>query len=334
MIRSRQVWGLFLISAVGASAAGLVWEKSLAQNFSASTYRQTAPAAQGEVVSDWSSFNALNSPAGNAEEDVTVGEMIAEEPRELQEISPARSPMRLAPAPQQVQGTNPAGTVGYVQGQDSAPNGASAFDGVYAPAAEQVSAPVSPAVYDSAQRLLGEGKGQTELDSRNAQTQYPAQAVYAERNAGDRAGQTVSSNQIRQVNAVVPTESDAQVRRTVQNGQENPGSRAVGAKMPGAEQTNHMPDDFPKGEMAPLDPEKLISFSEVVNLPEGPFQQITIIDPGQKVLCVYHINMGTGEIELKSARKIEWDLQLIFLNSLKPLPQDVQAILKQNQRRR
>jgi hypothetical protein len=95
-----------------------------------------------------------------------------------------------------------------------------------------------------------------------------------------------------------------------------------------------LPEDFPTGTMAPLNPQSLISFSEVVTLPEGPFQQVTIIDPTQKALCVYHINMGTGQIELKSARKIEWDLQMIFLNSKKPLPQDVQAILQQTQKRR
>ena len=86
--------------------------------------------------------------------------------------------------------------------------------------------------------------------------------------------------------------------------------------------------------MAPLSEQNLIAFSETVTLSEGTFQQLTIIDPIQKVFCVYHINMATGQIELKSARKIEWDLQLIFLNSKKPLPQEVQAILNQSPKRR
>ncbi|MDO4629912.1 MAG: hypothetical protein Q4C70_12075 [Planctomycetia bacterium] len=95
-----------------------------------------------------------------------------------------------------------------------------------------------------------------------------------------------------------------------------------------------LPEDFPAGEIAPLNPNGLIAFSETATTPEGQVQQVTIIDPTQKVLCVYHINMVSGQIELKSARKIEWDLQLIFLNSKRPLPQDVQAILEQNPRRR
>jgi len=109
---------------------------------------------------------------------------------------------------------------------------------------------------------------------------------------------------------------------------------SVPANSPVPNEPQQFPEDFPTGEMASLNPQSLISFSEVVTLPEGPFQQVTIIDPSQKAICVYHINMGTGQIELKSARKIEWDLQLIFLNSKKPLPQDVQAILQQTKRRK
>lgn len=95
-----------------------------------------------------------------------------------------------------------------------------------------------------------------------------------------------------------------------------------------------LPEDVPAGEMPQLGTQGLIAFSETVSLPEGPFQQVTLIDPTRKTLCVYHISMTTGQIELKSARKVEWDLQLIFLNSQKPLPQDVQAILQQNRKRR
>ena len=109
---------------------------------------------------------------------------------------------------------------------------------------------------------------------------------------------------------------------------------SAGPASAAAAEPAQLPDDYPTGEMAPLDPQDLIAFSETVNLAGGPIQQITIIDPLQKVLCVYHISMTTGQIELKSARKVEWDLQLIFLNSRKPLPQDVQAIIEQNRRRR
>lgn len=109
---------------------------------------------------------------------------------------------------------------------------------------------------------------------------------------------------------------------------------AVASVSPKKSEPRTLPEDFPAGEMAPLNPNGLIAFSETATTQEGQIQQITIIDPTQKVLCVYHINMTSGQIELKSARKIEWDLQLIFLNSKRPLPQDVQAILEQNPRRR
>ena len=79
--------------------------------------------------------------------------------------------------------------------------------------------------------------------------------------------------------------------------------------------------------------ESIIAFSEKITLSDGTFQQITIIDPAQKSMCVYHINMATGSIDLKSARQIEWDLQLIFLNSQKPLPHEVQTLLESSRKR-
>ncbi len=94
-----------------------------------------------------------------------------------------------------------------------------------------------------------------------------------------------------------------------------------------------LPEDFPSGEMASLNSNGLIAFSETTTTPEGAVQHVTIIDPAQKAMCVYHIHMASGQIELKSARKIEWDLQLIFLNSKRQLPQYVQAILEHNPRR-
>jgi len=57
-------------------------------------------------------------------------------------------------------------------------------------------------------------------------------------------------------------------------------------------------------------------------------QMLTIVDPRQRVVCVYHIDLATGKITLKSARKIQWDLQINDLNTEKPLPQEVQAMVQ------
>ena len=56
--------------------------------------------------------------------------------------------------------------------------------------------------------------------------------------------------------------------------------------------------------------------------PTGP-TALTVIDPATKVLAVYHISRDTGEIKLKSVRKIEWDLRLEALNSNAPTPDEI-----------
>ena len=58
-------------------------------------------------------------------------------------------------------------------------------------------------------------------------------------------------------------------------------------------------------------------------------QMLTIIDPRQKVVCVYHIDLATGKIALRSVRKIHWDLQMTYMNNENPLPQEIQSLLEQ-----
>ena len=89
----------------------------------------------------------------------------------------------------------------------------------------------------------------------------------------------------------------------------------------------------PRGDLAEMPKNQILAFSERVTLREGTFQMLTIIDPEKKSLCIYHVNLETGQIELKSARKLEWDLELIYLNSKKPLPNEVQMLLQTSGRR-
>ncbi|MBL9125740.1 MAG: hypothetical protein JNG90_19020 [Planctomycetaceae bacterium] len=58
-------------------------------------------------------------------------------------------------------------------------------------------------------------------------------------------------------------------------------------------------------------------------------QLVTVIDPRTKVMTVYHIELSTGTIELKNARKIEWDLQMVEFNGTNPLPQDIRRKIDQ-----
>jgi len=60
-------------------------------------------------------------------------------------------------------------------------------------------------------------------------------------------------------------------------------------------------------------------------------QQITIVDPRQRVMAVYHVERGSGALQLKSVRNLAWDLQIEDYNSGTPAPRDIRA-LKDQQR--
>ena len=62
----------------------------------------------------------------------------------------------------------------------------------------------------------------------------------------------------------------------------------------------------------------------------GQFQQLTLLDPRTHVMSVYHIDGGSGRIELKSIRNIHWDLQMDEFNGSAPLPGEIRALLEQN----
>jgi nitrogen fixation protein len=56
---------------------------------------------------------------------------------------------------------------------------------------------------------------------------------------------------------------------------------------------------------------------------------LTVVDPKQQVISVYHIDLPTGKIALKSVRKIQWDLQITDFNTENPLPQEIRSKLEQ-----
>ena len=66
-------------------------------------------------------------------------------------------------------------------------------------------------------------------------------------------------------------------------------------------------------------------------------QQVTIIDPKTRVMAVYHVAAGaekSGEIELKSVRKFDWDLQMEEFNATSPLPREVRSQIAPNYHQR
>jgi hypothetical protein len=58
-------------------------------------------------------------------------------------------------------------------------------------------------------------------------------------------------------------------------------------------------------------------------------QMLTIVDPRQRALSVYHIDLVTGKIALKSVRNIQWDLQVTSFNNEIPLPLEIRSGLDQ-----
>jgi predicted methyltransferase len=58
-------------------------------------------------------------------------------------------------------------------------------------------------------------------------------------------------------------------------------------------------------------------------------QVLTVVDPRQRVVSVYHIDLVSGKIALKSVRNIQWDLQMAYLNNESPLPQEIHSLLEQ-----
>lgn len=57
-------------------------------------------------------------------------------------------------------------------------------------------------------------------------------------------------------------------------------------------------------------------------------QLLTVIDPRQRVMSVYHIARADGKIELRSVRNIHWDLQMLEFNCESPLPREIRALLE------
>jgi hypothetical protein len=58
-------------------------------------------------------------------------------------------------------------------------------------------------------------------------------------------------------------------------------------------------------------------------------QLLTVVDPHQRVLGVYSVDLPSGKITLRSVRNISWDLQMTYLNNDNPLPQEIRALLEQ-----
>lgn len=78
------------------------------------------------------------------------------------------------------------------------------------------------------------------------------------------------------------------------------------------------------GRIATADSQMIVEATVV----EGRYQQIVVVDPKQKTFAVYHVELSTGAVELRSVRNITWDLQITHYNGKNPLPSEIQSILE------
>jgi hypothetical protein len=67
----------------------------------------------------------------------------------------------------------------------------------------------------------------------------------------------------------------------------------------------------------------------VMSSPLAEGQQLTVIDPATRVVCIYHVSAKTGEISLKSIRNITWDLRMTQFNGVNPLPEEIRSLVEQ-----
>lgn len=58
-------------------------------------------------------------------------------------------------------------------------------------------------------------------------------------------------------------------------------------------------------------------------------QLLTVIDPRQRVMSVYHIDSASGKIGLRSVRNIHWDLQMMDFDNEGLPPREIRALLEQ-----
>lgn len=61
-------------------------------------------------------------------------------------------------------------------------------------------------------------------------------------------------------------------------------------------------------------------------------QQLVVLDTNRHAMAVYHINLQTGEVALKSVRTIRWDLDMMGFNTDNPQPAEIRGMLEHRPR--
>jgi len=75
-------------------------------------------------------------------------------------------------------------------------------------------------------------------------------------------------------------------------------------------------------------PERAVSGMIALAAETDKYQQIVVLDPGVGALAVYHIDLLSGRISLKSVRNIQFDLGMLEYNVDRPSPGELESLLK------
>jgi len=57
-------------------------------------------------------------------------------------------------------------------------------------------------------------------------------------------------------------------------------------------------------------------------------QQIVVIDPSTQAMAVYHVDLASGRISLKSVRNVRYDLLMTEFNTDAPSPRELESLWK------
>jgi hypothetical protein len=57
-------------------------------------------------------------------------------------------------------------------------------------------------------------------------------------------------------------------------------------------------------------------------------QLVLLVDSQRQTMAAYHVDVGSGQISLRSVRNCRWDLEMEEFNGAEPSPEKIQALLR------
>ncbi len=79
----------------------------------------------------------------------------------------------------------------------------------------------------------------------------------------------------------------------------------------------------PLSDPAPASAGEPQGLATLASPPIDGVQQFTVVDSATRAMAVYHVDLKSGQITLKSVRNLRWDLQLEDFNSVAPKAREV-----------